>query len=160
MRTLSSRVPAIIAAGLAVAVAVAIFVLTEQPPDVTSSESDFVNRLLADLFGDTPLYDPQTELWLGIGIRHWAHAAEFWLLGMFVSLAAYCALRPRLLAPGVLSLIVCAACSLIDQCHKLFVPGRHFDCFDLVMDALGYCVAILMVLLVAKLLERRGRDDG
>ena len=109
---------------LAIAAAATIFFLTEQTPAETSFESDFVNELLVGLFGWVPgVYDPQTGLWLGIGIRHWAHAAEFWLLGVFVALSAYFALRPRLLAAGVASVAICAACSLFDQCHKLFVPG-------------------------------------
>ena len=199
---LSRYAPSMITAIVAAGVAVAIFVLTEQPPDVTSSESDFLNDLLAGLFGGIPgLYDPQTKLWLGLGIRQWAHAAEFWLLGILVAMSAYFALNPQLveagglaradglakpqlakadvlakpqmakpdeptpaggLAPagglvkaGVLALAICAACSLFDQCHKLFVPGRHFDGFDLVMDAVGYGIAVLTVLLIAMVASKR-----
>ena len=149
---LRKTIPIAVTAVLAVAVAVAIYLLTEQPPDATSSESDFINRFLIGLFGGIPgLYDPDTGLWLGVNIRHWAHTAEFFLLGIFVALLAYFVFKPRLLRAGVVSFATCLACSLFDQCHKLFVPGRHFDGFDLVMDALGYVVAILVVLLIAKL---------
>ena len=132
--------------------------LTEQSPDVTSSESGFVNDLLAGLFGWVPfLYDPETGLWLGMDIRHWAHTAEFLVLGVFVAMSSYLALRPRLLSAGGIALLVCVACSLFDQCHKLFVPGRHFDGLDLAMDALGYGIAILAVLLCAGLMLARCR---
>ena len=46
---------------------------------------------------------------------------------------------------------ICAGFSLFDQCHRLFVPGRHFDPFDLAMDALGYGVAVVVVMGVERL---------
>ena len=140
----------------ACAVAVAIFALTAQPPERTSAESGFVNDLLVSLFGDVPgLYDPQTELWLGIHVRHWAHTVEFGALGLFVAISALLVLRGRPAAlAGACSLAICAVCSLVDQCHKLFVPGRHFDWFDLVMDALGYCTSIAIVLVIVAVVRR------
>ena len=132
---------------VAATVAVAIFALTSQTPEVTSAESSFVNRLLVGLFGWIPgLYDPATGLWLGIGIRYWAHAVEYGVLGLFVALAARSAMEPRVVAAGAVALAICAGFSLFDQCHRLFVPGRHFDWFDLAMDALGYGVAIMVVM--------------
>jgi len=149
-------VSAVVAAILAVVVAIGIFVLTEQAPDVTSAESSMVSELLVSLFGGIGfLYDPTTDLWLGISIRHWAHTAEFWAFGIFATSAAWLALKPSFGKTAAVSLAVCAAFSLFDQCHKLFVPGRHFDCFDLVMDALGYGLAILTVLLLARLISKR-----
>ena len=142
---------------LAVVVAAGIFVLMQQDPSTTSSESSAINDFLVGLLGGVPfLYDPETDLWLGVGIRHWAHAAEFFAFGLFAALAAWFFARPRIAAAGGAALAVCVASSLFDQCHKLFVPGRHFDGFDLVMDALGYGVAIVLVLAVAWVLSRRG----
>ena len=94
-------------------VAVAIFALTSQTPEVTSAESGFVNDLLVALLGWIPgLYNPSTGLWFGIGIRHWAHAVEFGALGLFVALAAKSAMGPRAAAPHVVSLAICAGFSL------------------------------------------------
>lgn len=36
-------------------------------------------------------------------------------------------------------------CSLADQTHKLFIPGREFDGRDLVLDAVGYAAAGFLV---------------
>ena len=148
---------------LAVAVAAAIFVMTEQSPEVTTAESGRVNVLLIRLFGGTGLYNPETGLWLGIGIRHWAHAVEFGALGLCVALAVWQWLklgpiRKLSLWTAGISLAVSAAYSLFDQCHKLFVPGRHFDGFDLVMDALGYIPAVLIVIAVSALAMGRTRS--
>ena len=143
----------IICAVVALAVVVMMYCLTEQPPDTTISESDTFNAFLVSLFGDTFLYDQETNLWLGINIRHWAHSAEFFLLGIFVTLTIWFSMNSKLVKTGGISFTVCAVLSLMDQFHKLFVPGRHFDVFDLAMDALGYGVAILIVLLIARILN-------
>ena len=101
---------------------------------------------MAAMLGWIPgLYDPATGLWLGIGIRRWAHAVEYGALGLFVALAAKSAMGQRTIAPGMAALAICAGFSLFDQCHRLFVPGRHFDPFDLAMDALGYGAAVAAV---------------
>ena len=139
----------IICATVAFVVVVAIYCLTEQLPDTTSSESNAFNAFLVSLLGDTPLYNKETNLWLGIDIRHWAHSAEFFLLGIFVTLTIWFNMNPKLIKTVGISFAVCAVLSLMDQFHKLFVPGRHFDMFDLAMDTLGYGIAILIVLLTA-----------
>lgn len=147
------RIAALSFTALAVLVAVVIFILTAQSPAVTSAESGWANEFLLRFFGNTSLYDPATGLWLGISIRHWAHTAEFGALGLTVALAVrqWLKLRPArrpLLRTAALSLAICAAYSLFDQSHKLFVPGRHWDTFDLAMDALGYVLAIIIVVAI------------
>ena len=79
---------------------------------------------------------------------------EYGALGLFVALAAKSAMGQGTIAPGMAALAICAGFSLFDQCHRLFVPGRHFDPFDLAMDALGYGVAVVVVMGVGRL---RGR---
>lgn len=58
----------------------------------------------------------------------------------------------------------CALCSLADQTHKLFVPGRHFDLIDLGFDAAGYLVAralVLAAMRAARAMKRpRGHGQG
>lgn len=116
------------------------------PPEATVAQSDSVGDLLAGLLGAFPgVYDPQAGELLGVSIRRWAHVVEFGVLGLFVAVAACRMLRPRLARAAGASLAICLACSLLDQCHKLFVPDRHFDAIDLVMDAVGYGLAILVV---------------
>lgn len=54
----------------------------------------------------------------------------------------------------------CAACSVGDQVHKIFVPGRHFDMIDLGFDAAGYITAMLLVLLIAAWVHHVTRPIG
>lgn len=98
----------------------------------------------------------------GVDIRHQAHTLQFALMGGVVALnvlawmsgwahrrSAFGHIRSwRSLLMFVLSLGACAAVSLADQYHKLYVPGRHFDNLDLVFDAAGYIPAVLCVFVV------------
>lgn len=106
------------------------------------------------------------RMWMATNIRRVAHTVEFFFVGLFSSAAAACLgeriLRTRLRCPLVL--IFCVVCSVGDQVHKIFVPGRHFDVVDLGFDAAGYIVAMLLVLLVvmlvASLARRAARPIG
>ena len=98
----------------------------------------------------------------GVDIRHQAHTLQFALMGGVVALnvlawmsgwahrrSAMGHIRSwRSLLMLVLSMGACAAVSLADQYHKLYVPGRHFDNLDLVFDAAGYIPAVLCVFVV------------
>lgn len=96
------------------------------------------------------------RLWMGANIRRVAHTVEFFFVGLFASLVAVCLDKrvspTRLWCVSVLAF--CAVCSVGDQVHKIFVPGRHFDMIDLGFDAAGYVVAMLLVLLAAALVQR------
>lgn len=96
------------------------------------------------------------RIWMGTNIRRVAHTVEFFFVGLFASLAAVC--LDKRMSPARLRcvpvLAFCAVCSVGDQVHKIFVPGRHFDVIDLGFDAAGYVVAMLLVLLVSVLVQR------
>ncbi|WP_293819911.1 VanZ family protein [uncultured Parolsenella sp.] len=108
-------------------------------------------------------------------VRRVAHAVEFAAVGLFASLTAIFwrgvlgagpgasrrgdthgpgRTAGRALATGrgpsacalfAATVCFCALCSLVDQTHKIFVPGRHFDVKDLPFDLAGYLVASLVV---------------
>lgn len=90
---------------------------------------------------------------MSANIRRVAHTVEFFFVGLFASLVAVCLDKrvspTRLRCVSVLAF--CAVCSVGDQVHKIFVPGRHFDMIDLGFDAAGYVTAMLLVLLAAAL---------
>lgn len=98
----------------------------------------------------------------GLDIRHQAHVVEFGLLGGIVALNVLAwmsgwahrrdalsrihASRTALMV--FITLGISMAASFADQYHKLSVPGRHFDKWDLVLDATGYIGAIVVVFTV------------
>lgn len=102
------------------------------------------------------------RLWMGANIRRVAHTVEFFFVGLFASLAAVCLDKrvPPTRLRCVPLLAFCAVCSVGDQVHKIFVPGRHFDMIDLGFDAAGYVTAMLLVLLVSAWVHHATRPIG
>ena len=97
------------------------------------------------------------RMWVGTNVRRVAHTVEFFFVGLFASVVVVCfSRRPW----SVCVLLFCAACSVGDQVHKIFVPGRHFDVIDLGFDAAGYVTAMLLVLLAAALVRHATRPIG
>ena len=155
-----------------------IWMLTEQNVEQTSSLSESTARAVegraADVRSDaaqesqagdavegadstTASVHPDplapVRLWMGANIRRVAHTVEFFFVGLFASATAVCLgeCLPCARFRYVLALLFCAVCSVGDQVHKIFVPGRHFDMIDLGFDAAGYVTAMLLVLLAAAL---------
>lgn len=164
-----------------------IWMLTEQNVEQTSSLSESTARAVegraADVRSDaaqesqagdaaegadstiaTVHPDPlaPVRLWMGANIRRVAHTVEFFFVGLFASLAAACLDKrvPPTRLRCVPLLAFCAVCSVGDQVHKIFVPGRHFDMIDLGFDAAGYVVAMLLVLLVSAWVHHVTRPIG
>lgn len=98
----------------------------------------------------------------GLSVRQQAHVVEFAIMGGVVALnvlawmsrwAHRCSSRGhiriwRTWLMYALTAVSCAAVSFADQYHKLYVPGRHFDKLDLLLDASGYIPAITCVFIV------------
>ena len=153
-----------------------IWILTEQNVEQTSSLSESTAHVVegrvagvqpsaaqespagdtaegADSTAATVHPDPlaPVRLWMSTNIRRVAHTVEFFFVGLFASAAVAC-LGERLPCARfryVFVLLFCAVCSVGDQVHKIFVPGRHFDMIDLGFDAAGYVTAMLLVVLVS-----------
>lgn len=102
------------------------------------------------------------RMWVGANVRRVAHTVEFFFVGLFASVVVVCfSRRPwSVCSRCVPVLLFCAACSVGDQVHKIFVPGRHFDMIDLGFDAAGYVTAMLLVLLVAAWIHHVMRPIG
>lgn len=155
-----------------------IWVLTEQNAVQTSLLSESTARVVegqaagvqaAGIAGETRAGDGMAEgadsaasavqsgrlasirMWVGTNVRRVAHTVEFFFVGLFASVIVVCFSRRPWSACSrcVPVLLFCAACSVGDQVHKIFVPGRHFDMIDLGFDAAGYITAMLLVLLIA-----------
>lgn len=102
------------------------------------------------------------RMWVGTNVRRVAHTVEFFFVGLFASVIVACfSRRPwSVCSRCVPVLLFCAACSVGDQVHKIFVPGRHFDMIDLGYDAAGYVSAMLLVLLIAAWVHHVTRPIG
>ena len=163
------------------------WMLTEQNVEQTSSLSESTARAVegqsvsvqpetageaqaGDAVGDadstaaTVHPDPlaPVRLWMGANIRRVAHTVEFFFVGLFASTTVACLgeCLPCARFRYALAALFCAVCSVGDQVHKIFVPGRHFDMIDLGFDAAGYVTAMLLVLLAAVLVRHATRPIG
>ena len=164
-----------------------IWMLTEQNVEQTSSLSESTARAVegqsvsvqpetageaqagdavggADSTTATVHPDPlaPVRLWMGANIRRVAHTVEFFFVGLFASTTVACLgeCLPCARFRYALAALFCAVCSVGDQVHKIFVPGRHFDMIDLGFDAAGYVTAMLLVLLAAALVRHATRPIG
>ena len=77
-------------------------------------------------------------------VRQWAHIFEFLIIGICVSIF-YAFATKNIGIMMALAVLTCMCISLCDQTVRIFIVGRHFDSFDLVLDALGYVSAIAIV---------------
>ena len=164
-----------------------IWMLTEQNVEQTSSLSESTARAVegraadvrpdvaqesqagdaaegADSTTATVHPDPLApiRLWMGANIRRVAHTVEFFFVGLFASTTVACLgeYLPCARFRYALAALFCAVCSVGDQVHKTFVPGRHFDIIDLGFDAAGYVTAMLLVLLVSAWVNHATRPIG
>lgn len=164
-----------------------IWMLTEQNVEQTSSLSESTARAVegrvadvrpdaaqesqagdavegADSTTATVHPDPlaPVRLWMDANIRRVAHTVEFFFVGLFASTTVACLgeCLPCARFRYALAALFCAVCSVGDQVHKIFVPGRHFDMIDLGFDAAGYVTAMLLVLLVSAWVHHATRPIG
>ena len=128
-----------------------IVLLTVQPSGESGRFSQwFASQLIHWLHLENR---PHWCVFIARNARRIGHVLEYFLLGLTVAAAFRISGRRGFLG----ALAVCAAVSLADQTLKIFIPGRHFDHFDLLMDLLGYGAAILLVLALSEIWKRKRR---
>lgn len=174
MRSIARVALALCLIGAAISFAVT-FALTEQTPEETTALSGGVEASIvsatvggvgvANAASDGSAAGVAAALLSFADIRAWAHVPEFFLQGFFLFGAA--ALWPHAVdidgeeagrkGRYGIALLACVACSLFDQVHKVFVPGREFDARDLLFDALGYLLALAAVLALSAAVHAIGR---
>ena len=151
-------------AGLVAALAV-IYLLTEQSSRdtmaLTESTVHGVAAIAGGAAGGAGQAAQDLSGWVGPA-RRAAHVVEYLVVGALSALTAVLWLGERLLPRVLVALTLgfCFVASLLDQTHRLFVPGREFDALDLALDAAGYLAAAGAVLLAWRLSRRRGRCSG
>lgn len=139
-----------------VAVMVLIFWFSHQPGEASS---DISNGFLAWLMsGKVPFVSwflETTKLFEWLPIRKCAHAAIYFVLGFLA--AQTVATWELQTIPQMLSswgTAVFYACT--DEWHQAFIPGRECAFTDVLIDASGAFVGVLLVLI---LLKRKKRQE-
>ncbi len=116
-----------------------LFYLTFQPPADTVALSEKVGHLpvVEDFLN-------WASTFVDWSVRQWAHIFEFLIIGMCVSIF-YAFATKNIGTMLVLTVLTCMCISLCDQSVRIFIAGRHFDSFDLLLDSIGYVSAIGIV---------------
>ena len=130
----------------------AIFVLTQQNTRQTGDAALRAEQFLMRIVTPTGKGDIGEPTWFGLTIRKLAHIAEFGALGLAAGIVCACLLGTGFI-PWATSSGLCLVASFADELHKRFVPGRHFDAKDMVLDAAGYLPATTLVALIALLVS-------
>lgn len=89
-------------------------------------------------------------------LRKLAHFGIFMMLG--VGLTGIFVWQRRV-PVAVVVILVGVVCAVMDELHQSFVPGRNPAMFDVLIDTLGVCVGMGIVLLVTRGMRRRRDGD-
>ena len=118
---------------IVILVVAGIFYLTFQSPSQTTALSEGFRKWLMDhgVTINSPYY------------RSWAHLPMYFVLGF--SLCLWDGWKTALVIGPVVA--------TIDETIKIFLPTRHFDPFDLILDYIGIALGTLTVVLIRKLVR-------
>lgn len=120
--------------------ALLIFLLSHQPAEVSSGQSEvLVSQLQAIALG----VDASV---LTFVVRKGAHIVAYFILGMLVYNALrYVRMQWRYTTTAKLAAILCTLYAITDEIHQLFVPGRSGEVRDVLIDS---CAALVGVWLL------------
>jgi len=90
-------------------------------------------------------------------VRKLAHFSLYFILGFFafLSIATYDKFSPFI--KGIISFCFSILYATSDEMHQYYVPGRSCELRDVAIDSTGALLAILLLLLVLKLYNRKKR---
>ena len=138
-----------------------IFVQSALPAELSQQESHVIVRILAELLQAKR----ETVSFL---VRKGAHFTEYLVLGvcLFLTVRDYweqwklqTRTRKAELAgtPVLLPWIIGAAYAVTDEIHQYFVPGRSCEVRDMLIDACGTAVGVLLCRWIAQKRKGAGR---
>lgn len=134
---------------ITLAIMAAIFIFSAQDG---SQSGDFSDGFLKSLIGNflSGILPPLTDKGFDYDIRKYAHMFEYFCLGVssFLMFSELFFERGRmLLKTSLSSAFFCFLYACSDEFHQRFVPGRAGRFADVGVDSIGYCTAVLLMLI-------------
>ena len=123
--------------GLLLVILGCVVYLSAQPQDVTSQLTQWYKDTFPRFIVNPRFFGYPTL------IRESAHIYEFFAVGLLVAILLTNSKRRR--QRMLYAFLICATISNLDQLSKPFLSGREYNPKDLIYDAIGYTVAILLV---------------
>lgn len=92
-------------------------------------------------------------------IRKYAHMAEYFCLGVssFLFLSELTRWQGKIRA-ALFALAWCFLYACSDEVHQIFVPGRGGRVRDVLIDGIGFCTSILLLLLIRWIVEKKREE--
>lgn len=130
-----------------------IFSFSARPADESARMSHSVGDWVGRVF--VPGYEEWDEASrqefaedIDYPVRKCAHAGEYAVLGVFLTMALTD--RRRVMPAAVIGILYAAS----DEFHQRFVPGRSCQLTDVLLDSAGLLAGIMLVLLADRLYRR------
>ena len=127
---------------------IAIFIFSNQPATESQALSNGVVYKTKEIINNNDCSNNKciSTNWNRI-IRKIAHFTLYFILGITVYLLLKEYTDKRVI---LFTILICFLYAISDEVHQLFVPGRSFQVFDIVIDTLGSTMSILFMKLIKK----------
>lgn len=139
---------------------IGIFLLSAQPANVSDGNSRWIlGRFIGSitgLIGNDMSVQQRFQLVKNIDsiARELMHGVVYFVLAIFAELTVIGAINKKH-DSVIITFIFCIFYGLTDEIHQLFVPGRSFQIIDLIMDASGALIAIVLVVVTSNVVNRK-----
>lgn len=127
-----------------------IFFLSSQTGEQTAALSLTIARWLARLFPGVSLTS------LHLALRKAAHIGVYFVEGALLFPALY-GQKGRAGRALALTVALCALIAVVDEAHKLAIPGRHCSWPEAALNFLGALPGVALALAIVKRKEKRER---
>lgn len=116
-----------------------IFIMSNQPGQVSSGQSDLLIKLIS-LIG----LDLNSSLGdiASLVVRKVAHFTEYFILFVFVINVAKCYFEIK--KSRLISIFVVLLYAITDEIHQFFIPGREMAILDILIDFSGGVFALII----------------
>lgn len=132
---------------------IVIFLMSNDPGDVSSEKSRFVMYIfsllgidLNSVFGE----------WASFAVRKTAHMSEYFILCLLFFNALHENIKTN--RAIILSLIFSILYAISDEFHQIFVPGRAGRAFDVLIDTTGANISGVIIYFSSKLKTNKRKD--
>ena len=133
---------------------ITIFAFSAQPADESTDTSHAVGRFIGGfVISDFEQWEPEKQesfaSQIDFYVRKTSHAMEYALL-CILFLLTFHSFGVQAGRSFGLALLCTIGYAVTDEVHQLFVSGRAFQMFDIIIDTLGLCLMLIFIKIYEK----------
>jgi VanZ family protein len=118
-----------------------IFYFSHQPGNESEQVSGWFTKIVETVAYILNMSDKGVNIHLLV--RKGAHITEFAILGFLLFIVLY-STREKLLSSSIRALAIGVSYGVFDELHQLFIPARSCQISDMLIDASGVLLALLL----------------